>query len=71
LLVHKKQISSLIGQVKADGVTLVPLKVYLKDGFAKVLIGIAKGKKQYDKRETLKKKDQKREIDRALKSRNL
>ncbi|SJZ44047.1 SsrA-binding protein [Pilibacter termitis] len=70
LLLHKKQIAKLIGEVKTSGVTLVPLKVYLKDGFAKVLIGVAKGKKQYDKRETLKKRDQKREIDRALKAKN-
>lgn len=70
LLMHKKQIAKLIGEVKTSGVTLVPLKVYLKDGYAKVLIGIARGKKQYDKRETLKKKDQKREMDRALKLRN-
>ena len=69
LLLHKKQIDSLYGQVKADGVTLVPLRVYLKNGFAKVLIGVARGKKKYDKREALKQKDMKREIDRALKNR--
>jgi len=70
LLMHKKQINKLIGEVKTAGVTLVPLKVYLKDGYAKCLIGVAKGKKQYDKRESLKQKDQKREIARALKSKN-
>lgn len=69
LLLHKKQMDSLYGQVKADGVTLVPLRVYLKNGFAKVLIGVARGKKKYDKREALKQKDMKREIDRALKNR--
>lgn len=47
----------------------MPLKVYLKHGFAKVLIGVAKGKHEYDKRETLKKRDQQREIERALKNR--
>ncbi len=69
LLMHRKQIDRLIGETKNTGVTLVPLKVYIKNGFAKVLIGIAKGKKQYDKREDLKRKDMKREIDRTLKNR--
>lgn len=69
LLLHKKQIASLIGEVKTTGVTLVPLKIYIKNGVAKVLIGVAKGKKTYDKRESLKQKDMKREIDRALKNR--
>lgn len=48
--------------------TIVPLKVYIKDGYAKVLIGLAKGKREYDKRETLKRKDQERQIDRALRN---
>ena len=68
LLLHKKQISNLIGQTKQAGYAIIPLKMYLKDGFAKVLIGVGKGKKTYDKREDLKKKDAKREIDRALKA---
>lgn len=68
LLLHKKQISQLIGRTKEAGYSIVPLKMYLKDGFAKVLIGVGKGKKNYDKREDLKKKDAKREIDRALKA---
>lgn len=67
LLLHKKQIAKLESEMKTPGITLVPLKLYLKNGFAKVLIGVAKGKKQYDKREALKQKDQKREVDRALK----
>ena len=54
---------------KQQGVTIVPLKMYLKDGFAKVLIGVGKGKKNYDKREDLKQKDAKRDIDRAMKDR--
>ena len=54
LLLHKKQINKLIGETKNTGITLVPLKVYIKDGYAKVLIGLAKGKKQYDKREGVK-----------------
>lgn len=69
LLMHKKQIAGLIGETKSTGVTLIPLKLYLKDGFAKVLIGLAKGKRKYDKREDLKRKDQKREVERALKER--
>ncbi len=67
LLLHKKQISTLIGRTKEQGFAIVPLKMYLKDGFAKVLIGIGKGKKDYDKREDLKKKEAKREMARALK----
>ncbi|WP_100373976.1 SsrA-binding protein SmpB [Bacillus sp. FJAT-45037] len=69
LLLHKKQINQLIGLTKQQGYSLVPLKVYIKNGFAKILIGLAKGKKSYDKRETLKRKDAKREVDRALKDR--
>lgn len=67
LLMKKKQIDRLFGEVKQNGVTLVPLKVYIKNGFAKVLIGLAKGKKQYDKRESIKQQDQKRQVQRALK----
>lgn len=66
LLLHRKQINTLIGETKEAGYALVPLKVYLKNGFAKVLIGLAKGKKKYDKREDLKKKEAKREIERAF-----
>lgn len=69
LLMHKKQIARLVGETKSSGYTLIPLKVYIKDGYAKVLIGLGKGKKKYDKREDLKRKDQKREIDRAMKAR--
>lgn len=69
LLLHKKEINQLIGQTQQKGYALVPLKVYLKNGFAKVLIGLAKGKKNYDKRETLKRNDAKREVERALKDR--
>ncbi|KAF1301235.1 MULTISPECIES: SsrA-binding protein SmpB [Enterococcus] len=68
LLLHKKQIARLVGETQSNGMTIVPLKVYIKDGYAKVLIGLAKGKKQYDKRETLKRKDQERQIKRALKN---
>lgn len=67
LLIKKKQIDRLVGEVKQNGVTLIPLKVYIKNGFAKVLIGLAKGKKQYDKRETIKRRDQERQMRRAVK----
>lgn len=67
LLLHKKEIARLAGETQRKGVTLVPLKMYLKHGFAKVLLGIAEGKHEYDKRQTLKKRDQEREIRRALK----
>jgi SsrA-binding protein len=69
LLLHKKQITKLLGLSKQEGYTLVPLKVYVKNGYAKVLIGLAKGKKNYDKRETAAKKDAQRDIQRALKER--
>jgi SsrA-binding protein len=69
LLLHKKQIAKLIGETKETGVTLVPIKVYLKNGFAKVLIGLGKGKKNYDKRDDLKKKEAKRDIERAFRDR--
>ena len=68
LLLHKKQIARLENETKNTGVTIVPLKVYLRNGYAKVLIGLAKGKKTYDKREDLKRKDVDRQIDRTLKN---
>ncbi|UII55541.1 SsrA-binding protein SmpB [Cytobacillus spongiae] len=69
LLLHKREIDKLMGETKEVGYSIVPLKLYLKNGFAKVLIGLAKGKKQYDKREDLKKKEAKREIERAFRDR--
>lgn len=69
LLLHRKQINDLIGKVKRDGYTLVPLKIYIKDGYAKLLIGLGKGKKDYDKRHDLKKKEAKRDVERAFKDR--
>lgn len=69
LLLHRKQINKLIGETKEAGYSLVPLKIYLKNGYAKVLIGLAKGKKKYDKREELKKKEAKRDIERAFRER--
>lgn len=58
LLLHKKEILKLFAKTREQGYTLVPLKIYLKDGLAKLEVGVAKGKKDYDKRETLKEKDQ-------------
>lgn len=69
LLLKRKELNRLMGLSQQAGHTLVPLKVYIKNGVAKVLIGLGKGKKQYDKRETLKRQDQQREISRALKDR--
>ena len=70
LLLHKKQIAKLEGEVKGTGMTLVPLKVYIKDGFAKVLIGLAKGKHDYDKRESIKRREQDRDLKRTIKAIN-
>ena len=67
LLLHKREIMKLVGKVKEKGYTLVPIEVYFKDGRAKMLIGLAKGKKLYDKREDLAKKDAKRDMERAMK----
>ena len=69
LLLHRKQIDKLIGETKEIGYSIVPLKIYLKNGYAKVLIGLARGKKKYDKREDLKKKEAKRDIERAFRER--
>jgi SsrA-binding protein len=66
LLLHKKEIHKLLGLVKQEGYTLVPLKIYTRNGYAKLLIGLAKGKKQYDKREAAAKRDAQRDIQRAL-----
>ncbi|MBO2535093.1 MULTISPECIES: SsrA-binding protein SmpB [Rummeliibacillus] len=70
LLLHKKQIMQLNIDVKRDGYTIVPLKMYIKDGYAKLLIGLGKGKKNYDKRADIKKKEAKREMARAVKAKN-
>ena len=67
LLLHKKEINRLTGALQDKGVTLVPLKMYIKHGYAKVLMGVAKGKHQYDKREAIKRREQNREIERVMK----
>ena len=71
LLLHKAEIRKLIGKIKEKGMTLVPLRVYLKGSLVKVEIGLAKGKKLYDKRDDIAKKDQQREAQRDFKVRNL
>lgn len=71
LLLHRYEINKIQGQIAEKGYTLVPLKVYLKGSLVKVEIGIAKGKKQYDKRQDIAKKDQRREAQRDFKVKNL
>jgi len=70
LLLHKSEIHKLMGKTQEKGMSIVPLKVYLKGSLVKVEIGLAKGKKLYDKREDIAKKDQKREAAREFKIRN-
>jgi SsrA-binding protein len=67
LLLHKKEIRKLIGSVDREGLTLVPVKMYLKGGRVKVVLALARGKKLHDKREDLRKKDDKRDMARAMK----
>lgn len=66
LLLHRREIDRIGGQLAEKGLTLVPLQVYFKDGKAKVELGLAKGKTSYDKRETIKERDHEREMDRAV-----
>ena len=70
LLMHKREIMRLFGKIKQDGYSLIPLSIYFKGSLVKLEIGLARGKKLYDKRDSAAKKDAKREIDRAMKSRN-
>ena len=71
LMLHKAEINKLIGKTKENGMAIVPLKVYFKGSLVKVEIGLAKGKKLYDKRQDIAKKDQQREASRDFKIRNL
>ncbi|MBO5094969.1 MAG: SsrA-binding protein SmpB [Lachnospiraceae bacterium] len=71
LLLHRQEIHKLSGKIAEKGYTLVPLQVYFKDGLVKVEIGLAKGKKLYDKRQDIAKKDQRREAEKEFKIRNL
>jgi SsrA-binding protein len=70
LLMHRQEISKLTVKITQKGYTLIPLKIYFLRGKAKVLIGLAKGKKAFDKRETIKAKESKREVERAVKERS-
>ena len=71
LLLHKAEINKLLGKIKEKGFTLVPLQVYFKNGKVKVEVGLARGKKLYDKRQDIAKKDQRREAEKEFKVRNL
>jgi SsrA-binding protein len=66
LLLHRKQIATLIGKVRQKGYTLIPLRVYFSRNHAKVEVGLARGKREYDKREAIAERDAKREIARAM-----
>ena len=68
LLAHKSEINKMSGQLKEKGIALVPLKLYIKSGKVKMLVGVCRGKKFYDKRETIKQRDINREIQRELKN---
>ena len=70
LLLHREEIRRLIGKVKEKGYALVPLKMYFSHGLIKIEIALATGKKLYDKRQDMAKRDAKREVERALKERN-
>lgn len=67
LLLKKKEIREIDKNINQKGFTLIPLKLYFKGGYAKILVGLARGKKQYDKRENIKEKDVRRELDRKIK----
>lgn len=71
LLLHKAEINKLNGKIAEKGYTIVPLQIYFKGSLVKVEIGLARGKKLYDKRQDIAKKDQKREIEREFKAKNL
>ena len=71
LLLHRQEIKRLIGAVKTDGYTIIPVQVYFKGNYAKMQIALAKGKKLYDKRQDLAKKDQRRELEKDFKVKNL
>ena len=68
LLLHRRQINQLVGKIQTKGLTLIPLKLYLKGDYAKVEVGLCRGKKLYDKRETLAKRDAQQQIERAVRA---
>ena len=67
LLAHKREIMRMLGKVKEKGYSMVPLKIYFKDSLVKVEVGLVKGKRDYDKKDTLMKKDAERDLERAIK----
>lgn len=67
LLLHRQEIKRLAGKINESGYTLVPLRLYFKSGRAKLLLGLAKGKRKYDKRESIRRRDEQRDLDRARK----
>jgi len=69
LLLHRREIKRLIGKTEEKGYTLIPLKLYFRDQYVKVELGLAKGKKKYDKRETIRRRDEEREMQRQRKNR--
>jgi len=69
LLLHRKEIDRIIGRVQERGYTLVPLSMYLKGGRAKVELGLARGKRKYDKRQAIAERDAQRDVERAMKDR--
>ena len=69
LLLHRREINQFVGRVETKGLTLIPLKLYLKGGRAKIELGLGRGKKLYDKREAIAERDVKREIERAIRTR--
>ncbi len=71
LLLHSSEIRKLLGKTQERGFSLIPLKIYFKDGRAKIEIALARGKKEYDKRESIKRKEENRELDRLRKNRKL
>ena len=69
LLLHRQEIKRLLGKVEEKGQTLIPLQIYFREGKAKVTLALAKGKRKYDKRDAIRKREEKRELDRAKNSR--
>lgn len=70
LLLHRAEINKLVGKIQLQGLTLIPIKIYLKRGMAKVELAVGQGKKNYDKRQALAEREGKRDIERALRDRN-
>jgi len=70
LLLNRSEIAKMVGKVQQQGMTLIPLKIYLKQGLAKIELGLCKGKKTYDKREDIAKRDAKRQMERDLRDRS-